>query len=46
MTQHRLDLSTLPEGDTIPNFIAAGFGFVSQSDDGWHLQDSIEKQER
>ncbi|TWU26047.1 hypothetical protein [Bythopirellula polymerisocia] len=41
--QHLLDFSTLPESNTLPRFIASGFGFVNQSEDGWHLQDFVDK---
>jgi hypothetical protein len=35
--EHGVDFSKLPAGDILPKFIAAGFGFVSQLDDGWLL---------
>ncbi len=44
--QHRLDLSKLPAGGILPKFIAAGFGFVSQTEVGWLLQGYVEKRVR
>lgn len=38
-----IDFSKLPPGGILPKFIAAGFGFVSQLDDGWLMSGYVLK---
>lgn len=42
--QHVLNLAQLPNSNVLPNFIASGFGFVNQTEDGWLLQDFVGKE--